>query len=224
MKKYLSAALLFSISLSACAQQAQQPQYKLPDGKIIRADQLDSVNNAWGGLGYLMKHDKSDPGVIYISPMTDEFLKKQEEEKAKLNTLVTKPAPDFTLKDLTGKKWRLAELKGKTVVLNFWFTTCPACIQEMPKLNQLAGSYKDRPVIFLALGRDDATAINRFLKVRPFAYTHLQNADSVGDIYRVNSYPTSMVIDTKGVIRFIQVGGEDIKERIATAINKSYIN
>ncbi|WP_454803194.1 redoxin domain-containing protein [Mucilaginibacter phyllosphaerae] len=224
MKKYLRAALLFSISLSACAQQAKHPSYKLPDGKIVQADQLDSVNNSWGGRGYLMKHEKSDPGVIYISPMTDEFLKKQDEEKAKLNALLNKPAPDFTLKDLTGKQWRLTELKGKTVVLNFWFTTCPACIQEMPELNQLAGSYKNHPVIFLALGRDDAIAIKRFLKVRPFAYTHLQNADSVGDLYQVNSYPTSIVIDPKGIIRFVQVGGEDIKDRIATAINKTYIN
>lgn len=220
MKKYLSSALLLVISLSACAQQGNQSKYKLPDGKIVSADKLDSVNKAWGGRGYLMKHDESTPDVVTVSPMTDEFLRKQAEEKASLDAMLNKPAPDFTLTDLAGKQWKLDELRGKTVVLNFWFTTCPACIQEMPELNDLAKSYKGAQVVFLALGRNDAKEIKRFLKDHPFNYTHLQNADNIGDLYNINSFPTSMVIDPQGIIRFVQIGGSNIKQQIATAINK----
>ncbi|TWR25094.1 TlpA family protein disulfide reductase [Mucilaginibacter achroorhodeus] len=167
-----------------------------------------------------MKHDDSAPDVIAVSPMTDEFLQKQAEEKASLDALINKPAPDFILTDLAGKKWKLNGLKGKTVVLNFWFTTCPACIQEMPELNELAKSYKNASVVFLALGRNDAKEIKRFLTVHPFNYTHLQNADAVGDLYKINSFPTSMVIDPQGVIRFVQIGGRNISQQIVAAINK----
>lgn len=226
MKKYLSGALFLAISVSACAQQKDPPQYKLPDGKIISADKLDSVNKAWGGHGYLMKHKDSEPGLIGLSPMTNDFLQQQAQEKANLNALLNKPASDFTLTDLAGKNLALRDLRGKTVVLNFWFTTCVACIQEMPELNELAKSYKGNQVVFLALGRNDATEIKRFLKTHPFNYNHLQNADVVGDLYKVHSFPTSMVIDPQGIVRFVQVGGTDIRQQIAAAItninNKPY--
>ncbi|MBS7565377.1 TlpA family protein disulfide reductase [Mucilaginibacter sp. Bleaf8] len=220
MKNSLSGVLLIVIPISAYAQQTEQPKYKLPDGKIVRFDQLDSINKAWGGRGYLMKHDESDSGVTIISPMTDEFLRKQAEDKANLNALLNQPAPDFTLTDLTGKKWNLSALKGKTVVLNFWFTTCPACIQEVPQLNELTKNHQGSRVIFLGLGLDDAAVIKRFLKKHPFNYTVLQNADTAGKLYRVNSYPTSIVIDPKGVIRFIQVGRQNIRQQVSNAISQ----
>ena len=152
--------------------------------------------------------------------MTAEFLKKQAENKENLDALLNKPAPDFTLKDLTGKKWRLSQLKGKTVVLNFWFTTCPPCIQEIPDLNELTRTYQDGSVVFLGLGSDDAKTTKRFLKLHPFHYTLLENADVAGNLYKINSYPTSLVIDPKGIIRFIQVGGKNIRRQIAGAVNQ----
>ena len=137
MKQNLVCILLLIISFSASAQQTNLSNYKLPDGKLVRSNQLDSVDKAWGGHGFSLKHDTSTLGIINVIPMTAEFLKKQAENKENLDALLNKPAPDFTLKDLTGKKWRLSQLKGKTVVLNFWFTTCPPCIQEIPDLNEL---------------------------------------------------------------------------------------
>src|SRR6185312_613814 len=52
-------------------------------------------------------------------------------------------APDFTVADLNGKMYKLSDLKGKTVVLNFWFTTCAPCVTEMPELNRLIEKYKN---------------------------------------------------------------------------------
>ncbi|RZJ91439.1 MAG: TlpA family protein disulfide reductase, partial [Chryseobacterium sp.] len=196
-------------------------EYRLPNGNVVRPEQLDSVNKAWGGHGYLLKHDKTTAGVINVSPVTDEFLRQQAGNQSKLNTMLNKAAPDFILSDLKGKKWRLSSLKGKTVVLNFWFTTCPPCIQEIPELNKLTETYKGGGVVFLGLGRDDAATIKSFLKTHPFRYTLLENADSAGALYQVSSYPTSMVIDPKGIIRFIQIGGKSIRNQIADAINKS---
>lgn len=218
MKKYLSSVLSLALSVSAYAQQTKPVQYKLPDGQMVSHAQLDSVDKAWGGHGYMLSHDSSNPAIAAVSPMTDEYLKKRAEEDANLKALLNRPAPNFTLTDIKGKKWTLATLKGKTVVLNFWFTTCPGCIQEMPELNALQKSYAKSDVVFLAPGLDDAKAIKRFLKSHPFRYNLLANGDAVSELYRVSAFPTSMVIDPQGVIRFQQVGGKNIKEEITAAI------
>lgn len=220
MKTYLTSIVLLALSLSVLAQQAKKVQYKLPDGKIVSQNQLDSVNKAWGGHGYLLKHDDSNQSIALVSPMTDEYLKKRAEEDAKLKALMNQPAPDFTLTDLKGKQWTLSGLKGKIVVLNFWFTTCPGCIQEMPELNKLVKKYAPKEVVFLAPGLDDAKTINRFLKSHPFNYTLLQKAETTSNVYQVNAFPTSIVIDPKGIIRYQQVGGENIDQNISAAISK----
>lgn len=211
--------LSLSFSVAVYAQQAKPVQYKLPDGKIVSRSQLDSVDKAWGGRGYLLNHDPSNPMIAAVSPMTDEYLKARADEAAYLKGLLNTEAPNFTLTDLKGKKWTLSALKGKTVVLNFWFNTCPGCIQEMPELNTLQKSYAKSNVVFLAPGLDDAKAIKSFLKSHSFTYNLLTDGGAVSKLYRVSSFPTSMVIDPKGIIRFQQVGGQNIKEEITAAIS-----
>jgi peroxiredoxin len=222
MKKYISGALLLlASSLTSYAQQSNQTLYKLPDGKIIGHDRLDSDNAAWGNRGFLMTHNDSDTAMIRVSPMTEAYLKQMADNEANLKALLNKPAPNFTLTDLSGKKWVLSTLKGRTVVLNFWFTTCVGCIQEMPELNELQKTYAKSSTVFLALGLDDAKATKRFVTGHPFNYTLLPKSKAVSDLYHVSAYPTSIVIDPKGVIRLQQVGGKNIKAEIIAAINNT---
>src|SRR5262249_39556362 len=72
-----------------------------------------------------------------------------------------KPYP-FDVVSLDGKHWSLAELKGKTVALNFWFVGCLPCREEIPVLNQLVEQYKD--VEFLGFALDDSDQLRDFLK------------------------------------------------------------
>lgn len=137
------------------------------------------------------------------------------------SNLLNKPAPDFKLKDIDGKAWSLSELQGKVVVLNFWFILCKPCVAEMTSLNRIKKSYAPGKVVFLALSTDNNEAIKSFLKTHTFDYNILPNASKIGELYDIYAYPTSMVIDRNGIIRFIQVGGPNIEDNLRSAINKA---
>ncbi len=63
---------------------------------------------------------------------------------------------DFTLKDLNGADVRLADLKGKPLIVNFWATWCGPCLLETPELVELADEYKDRGLNIVGISFDDA--------------------------------------------------------------------
>jgi len=73
-------------------------------------------------------------------------------------------APNFIAKDLLGEMVDLNTLKGKVVLLNFWFINCPPCRMEMPDLNELKNEYKDQEVVFIGITFDQPNQINEFFK------------------------------------------------------------
>lgn len=131
-------------------------------------------------------------------------------------------AIDFLATDLEGNTFKLSDLRGKVVVLNFWFTKCGPCISEIPQLNQLVYNFKDKDVIFLAITFNDKEIIYPFLNQHPFQYTIIPNANDIVNMYRVNSFPSSMVINKNGEVVLKDSGYRtNIKEYLATAINAS---
>ena len=135
------------------------------------------------------------------------------------DAILNKPAPDFELPGLDGKLYSLKSLKGKIVVLNFWFIACKPCVNEMPVLNNIKNNYDPAKVVFLALSLDGKDAVNTFLQHHQFNYTVLPDAAPVHKKYDLNAYPTSIVIDSRGVVSFVQVGGPNIGENLSAAIN-----
>src|SRR5450432_3870732 len=63
-------------------------------------------------------------------------------------------APDFELDNVKGGKVRLSDFKGKTVVLNFWTTTCQPCLEEMPSLADFAKVVAKRDIVVLTISTD----------------------------------------------------------------------
>ncbi|MBS1914516.1 MAG: TlpA family protein disulfide reductase [Bacteroidetes bacterium] len=118
-----------------------------------------------------------------------------------------KPAPDFSVTALDGSTFKLSDLRGKVIVLNFWHVTCPPCIEEMPGLNTIVQENAGRDVVFIALCSDGRKAIRRFLKKHPFAYHIVENADSIDDLYGVEGHPTHVVIDRDGNVATLLLGG-----------------
>jgi thiol-disulfide isomerase/thioredoxin len=113
----------------------------------------------------------------------------------------------FSTRDLNNNKIKLKELRGKVVVLNFWFIGCPACMQEIPELNKLVDNYKDNPnVVFLAIALDYSYEIKKFLKTTAFNYDIIDNGRYIADGYKINLYPTSVILDKEGKVAFHTVG------------------
>ena len=133
--------------------------------------------------------------------------------------LLNKPAPAFELRGLDGKIYSLRGLRGKIVVLNFWFIACKPCVNEMPVLNNIKNNCDPAKVVFLALSLDSKDAINAFLQNHKFSYTMLPAAAQVHKQYNLNAYPTSIVIDARGIVSFVQIGGPDIGRNLSAAIN-----
>ena len=130
---------------------------------------------------------------------------------------IGRKAPDFEVRDLNGTRYKLSDLKDKTVVLNFWFTACKPCVLEMPELNELVQENKD--VIFLGLSTDKKERIMPFLKKTPFKYNIIADALDIATLYQVNSFPTHYIIKN-GVIKSKFVGlSSDIKDKLQNAIN-----
>lgn len=133
--------------------------------------------------------------------------------------MINKPAPDFELKDMKGNRWSLRELRNKIVVLNFWFTTCSPCIQEMPELNKLVQAYSNKNVVFLALTDNSKEQVKKFLLKRSFSYTPLLDSHDVDEKYKVYSWPTSIVIDKSGYVKTIVNSNPKIREELESVIN-----
>ncbi|MEO3404044.1 TlpA disulfide reductase family protein [Mucilaginibacter sp. CAU 1740] len=113
----------------------------------------------------------------------------------------------FNTRDLNNNKIKLKELRGKVVVLNFWFINCPACMQEIPELNKLVDTYKDNPnVVFLAIALDYSYELRKFLKTTAFNYDIIDNGRDIANNYKIHLYPTSVILDKEGKVAFHTVG------------------
>ena len=209
---------------------AQTPHtaiYILPDGKILPGDKLDSLRAVWGANRVAFRHNSEDDkkGIMHLIRITDEMAKSMQDAGTKrqqlLDGMLNKPAPDFSLRDINGKKWSLKSLNGKVVVLNFWFVTCPPCVQEMPELNELTKAYASKEVVFLAMTYNDKGEVTDFLKAHTFDYNLLINSRETDKAYNVTSWPVSFVLDKGGIVKFVVKGGHaTIRQQLTKAIDQ----
>ena len=114
-------------------------------------------------------------------------------------------APELALRDLAGAEHKLAEYRGKPVVLNFWATWCVPCAAEMPLLNEMQKRYKSR-VLFLAASVDDddmKPEVEAFIKKHQAeALTVMMGAsiDSLREFGLKQVMPGTVFIDAEGKI------------------------
>lgn len=218
LKKTLLILLTLSV-LNLKAQNTSSTKTTLNESMVVRGDDgMVYPYKTWKNLMLTGKYAIKKRGTFTDSG-TPEYLIYQlseAEQEAHFNRIAKPRASDsfkegeefkgFKATDINGKKFDLREAKGKVIVLNFWFINCPPCKQEIPQLNELVAAFKDNPnVVFLAIALDDRFAMREFIKTSPFNY-NLVEGRPIAAKYGVKGYPTHVVIDTAGKIKFSTLG------------------
>lgn len=119
-----------------------------------------------------------------------------------LNLNDKKQAPNVTFTTIEGKKIAMASLKSKMVIVNFWATYCPGCIEEMPDLVSTYQQYHDKglEVIAVSIADDPPNQVLNFVQKNalPFHVVHDSDAKISQAFDNVSLTPTSFIIDQQG--------------------------
>jgi cytochrome c biogenesis protein CcmG/thiol:disulfide interchange protein DsbE len=132
------------------------------------------------------------------------------------------PAPNFTAQD-SEQKFTLSDFRGKVVVLNFWASWCPPCIEETPSLVQLQHRLKNKGVTVVGISwDDDSDAYHQFIKDHQIDFlTVRDSAQNSGKLYGTLKIPETYIIDRNGIIRRKFISSVDWSEpEIVEFLNK----
>jgi peroxiredoxin len=135
-----------------------------------------------------------------------------------------KPAPAFEAKSIDGQTIKLADLKGKVVLLDFWATWCAPCVAEVPAMKKIWDANKDKGFVIVGVsGDNEEEALRDFVKERELPWKQIYQPDiedsSVMFIYGVGKFPTTVLIDREGIIQAVDLRGEELAaevERLVT--------
>ena len=118
------------------------------------------------------------------------------------------PAPDFTLRNLSGQPVTLSALRGQVVLINFWATWCIPCQAEMPAIQHAYDARKGAGLTVLAVNLNEpAKDVQDYVTRLGVNFPVLLDAgDSISTLYRVRGYPTSFFVDRSGTVAIEQVG------------------
>jgi cytochrome c biogenesis protein CcmG, thiol:disulfide interchange protein DsbE len=122
-------------------------------------------------------------------------------------------APDFTVQD-GQNKITLSAYRGQVVVLNFWATWCPPCVEEMPSLVEMQRRMKAKGVTVLAVSMDvDEGAYKQFVKDHNVNLLTVRDPDQKSNtLYGTFKFPETYIIDRNGVMRRKFIGAVDWTE------------
>lgn len=119
--------------------------------------------------------------------------------------------PALELDDLKGAKHRLADYRGKVVLINFWATWCVPCREEMPSIERLRASLENRPFAVLAVNlAEPESRIAKFLDAVPLGFPILLDPDAkAARAWQAKMLPATYVVGPDGVIRYRHLGELD---------------
>lgn len=148
--------------------------------------------------------------IIIVACVAALFLMPETKTYKKIAS-IGQPAPEFEYPDSDGKLWRLSDLKGKVVFINFWATWCATCKSEMPHKEALYEKMKDKPFQMLGmLFRDDPANLADYYKTQKVSPpTLISPENESAKIFGITGVPETFIIDKEGIVREKIVGARE---------------
>lgn len=165
-----------------------------PQTRFLDSDGREITNNEFVDIRMANFHLPDRTLMKTLKDGTVEFrVQKVPQESMQL--------PEFTVTTLDGKTLSTTDMKGKVVVLNFWFIGCPVCLAHKPQLNELRAKFAGNgDVVFLAMTADSSADVKRFLSKERFDYQQASNAKAAMDKFGFTGYPKNIVVSRTGEV------------------------
>lgn len=123
--------------------------------------------------------------------------------------LVGHNAPDFVVQD-SDRRVELKSLSGKIVVLNFWATWCPPCVEEMPSLGAMQTQLEDHVQVLAVSIDEDGDAYHRFIQEHNIRFLTVRDPEQKSSfLYGTHRWPETYIIDRRGIVRRKFIGPVD---------------
>jgi len=133
-------------------------------------------------------------------------------------------APDFSVTSLDGKQIRLADLRGKRVVLDFWATWCPPCVKEIPHFVRLVNNSGTNDLMVIGISSEAKDRLAKFVKEKGINYSiaSAEEKDLPSPYKDVQAIPTTFFVDRNGVIQTVFQGYHDYEALKAAALAEDF--
>jgi peroxiredoxin len=173
---------------------AQPARGTVPRTVFFDSDGNEITNNEFVDIRLANPHYRDQTLIRTLDDGTVEFrLQKIPQEGME--------SPSFAGRSLSGEIVDSSDLRGKVLVLNFWFIGCPVCRAEMPHLNLLKEKFdREERVEFIAMTADPASTVKSFLERNEFTYRQVADAQKALDSFVFSGYPRNIVISKTGEI------------------------
>lgn len=171
---------------------------------------------------YLEKHPSGEFAPLFGNLLSE--LKTQEELQKNFAKLQPgSPVPDFQATSIDGEPVRLADYRGKVVLLDFWASWCPPCVASMPKLKRLHEQFSEKGFEIIGISADhDEQVLRRFVERMDLPWKQVwvpePTPGTVMHQYGITKFPTLVLIGRDGIIRGVDLDGEELEKVISSLL------
>lgn len=196
----------------------------LPVRRLMYSKKLESGKEAVDIYDFSLSIPTSDTELstasVFLSGPVEKELDKNNYETLKIGSF----APKFSATNVrNGRPVSHEVLKGKVVLLDFWYLSCMPCKVLIPKIQRLQEKFKNEDVAIVGINVRDTSAreIRKFLKERKILFSQYYMAKSMMTDYKLYAFPTTMIIGRDGQVKLVEIGeGEDTEQKLEQAIRK----
>jgi thiol-disulfide isomerase/thioredoxin len=205
---------------------AQKNYYQMKNGKILTEEQYNKAKENASKNGRLeeliLKSEKKNDSivnVVRIAIITKDDKGNYFDPFSEPKKMLGKHFPIEIFKNKKKVKFASNYLKGKPTFINFWFTHCVPCIDEIPLLNSVKEKYGEK-VNFISITFEDKKAVDEFLKKKEINFEHITDSKNQLDKLKFSSFPTNLILDKEGNVKFVFGEVSDSEDDLSLIIDE----